>query len=238
MRPSYTHTDILAASERVRWRLEDLLGGDHDRVRALLGFAEEEAKRIELFRRFQREFERGFGSPCGVIGPPQEIARAVLSHHSLGVALVILHIEWMTQRHFVESVRGDRELDAQFASLLRHHWLEEAQHARLDALMVAAIAASCTPDEIALGLEDYAKIGALLDAGLAQQAELDRESFERKSGRVLTAAQRESFRAVQHQALRWTFLGSGMTHPELLAVVERLAPGARERVEELARSFS
>jgi len=54
----------------------------------------------------------------------------VLSHDPLGVALVILHIEWMSQRHYVESVRSDERLDPLFKSLLKHHWLEEAQHAR------------------------------------------------------------------------------------------------------------
>src|ERR671911_2812082 len=56
------------------------LSGNDYRVRALLQFAGEEAKHIHLFKRFRQEFERGFGTPCSVIGPPEEIARAVLSH--------------------------------------------------------------------------------------------------------------------------------------------------------------
>ena len=39
---------------------------------------------------------------------------AVLSHSPLGVALVILGIEWMTQKHYLESVRDDEDLDPQF----------------------------------------------------------------------------------------------------------------------------
>ena len=65
---------------------------------------------------------------CETIGPPEEIGKAVLSHSPLGVALVILGIEWMTQKHYLESVRNDEDLDPQFKSLLRHHWMEEAQH--------------------------------------------------------------------------------------------------------------
>jgi len=49
---------------------------DDYRTRALLQFAGEEAKHIHLFKRFREEFERGFGTPCAVIGPPEEIARA------------------------------------------------------------------------------------------------------------------------------------------------------------------
>src|SRR5262245_43909776 len=69
------------------------LSGDDYRVRALLTFAGEEAKHIHLFKRFAEEFRRGFGERCDVIGPPAEVARAVLAHDPLGVALVILHIQ-------------------------------------------------------------------------------------------------------------------------------------------------
>jgi hypothetical protein len=117
------------------------LRGDDWRVRALLQFAGEEAKHIQLFKRFREQFERGFGERCDVIGPPEEVARAELAHDPLGVALAILHIEWMTQRHYLDGSRDDGRLDAHFKSLLKHHWMEEAQHARLDTLMVEALAA-------------------------------------------------------------------------------------------------
>jgi len=78
--------------------------------------------------KFAEEFKEGFVTNCETIGPPEEIGKAVLSHSPLGVALVILGIEWMTQKHYLESVRNDEDLDPQFKSLLRHHWMEEAQH--------------------------------------------------------------------------------------------------------------
>ena len=134
--PNYEYPTILTASDRVNWRVEDLVGGDkrldfskpflpeslarvepldvplrkrsagssiksvaHDylyifglveefilpfvldharpalhgneaRVRALLNFAGEEAKHIDLFKRFRKEFLESFGSACEVIGPP------------------------------------------------------------------------------------------------------------------------------------------------------------------------
>src|SRR5262249_24802546 len=81
------------------------LQGDDYRVRALLQFAGEEAKHILLFKRFREEFKRGFGHDCAVIGPPEAIAQAVLAHDPLAVALTVLHIEWMTQRHYLDSVK-------------------------------------------------------------------------------------------------------------------------------------
>lgn len=73
-------------------------------TQALLHFAEEESKHIRLFRRFAEEFEMGFGSRCDGIGPGQDIANAVLQHRPLGVMLIILYIEWMTQNHYLASV--------------------------------------------------------------------------------------------------------------------------------------
>src|SRR5262245_56250762 len=189
------------------------LNEDDYRTRALLQFASEEAKHIHLFKKFAEEFKAGFVTNCETIGPPEDIGKAVLSHSPLGVALVILGIEWMTQQHYLESVRDDEDLDPQFKSLLRHHWMEEAQHTKLDTLMVQALTDHLTPARIEEGVRDYASIGGLIDGGLNQQVEFDLEALQRAAGRTLSEAEQEQFRSIQLQALRWTYLGSAMTHP-------------------------
>lgn len=213
------------------------LGGDDYRVRALLQFAGEEAKHIQLFKLFRQDFLAGFGSDCAVIGPPAAIAEAVLAKDPLSVALVIAHIEWMTQRHYVESVRDDQGLDPQFKSLLKHHWLEEAQHAKLDTLMVEALADGRTPEQLMQAVDGYLEIGGLLDAGLEQQVRFDLAAFERATGRTLDARERAEFTRVQQRANRWTFLGSGMTHPSFVATLEDLGPKVRDKVEQVAPAF-
>ncbi len=302
MTATYTYEETLATSERIHWRVEDLIGGerrldfslpflpealacaeeldflstdekrtlnqirangylylfglveefilpfvvdharhesgeDHTKTRALLQFAAEEAKHIELFRRFQKEFERGFGTRCDLIGPPSAIASAVLAHQPLAVALTILHIEWMTQRHWQDCARDDRGIDPMFKDLLKHHWMEEAQHARLDTLMVAELGAGKTPEQLAAAVDEYLEIGGMLDAGLAQQVSFDLDAFLRATGRRLNEAEAERFREVQQRANRWTFLGSGMSHPEFLGSVERLDPALRRKLEEVAPAF-
>ena len=213
------------------------LDGDDYRTRALLRFASEEAKHIQLFKEFATEFKKGFASPCDVIGPPQDVARAVLAHHPLGVALVILQIEWMTQLHYLDSVRDDGTLDPQFKSLLRHHWMEEAQHAKLDTLMVQALSDACSPEEVQQGFNDYGSIGGILDGGIRQQVEFDMQSFQNATGRVLTESEKQRFRTIQIQAVRWTYLGSGMTHPNFLETVGSLSPVARKNIETMAPTF-
>ena len=213
-----------------------LAGNDH-RARAFLGFAAEEAKHIQLFKSFREEFRAGFGTDCAVIGPADAVAKAVLSHSPLGVALMILHIEWMTQRHFTESVRDEAGLDPQIKSLLKHHWMEEAQHAKLDTLMVEALAEGKSEAEILAAVEDYLAIGGMFDGAFKQQAEMNTDALERSTGRKLSAKEREALVAQQHQALRWTFIGTAMTHPEFLATLGSLAPAARARIEAVAPAF-
>jgi hypothetical protein len=213
------------------------LQGDDYRVRALLQFAGEEAKHIQLFKRFKQEFEDGFGTDCQVIGPPEAIAAAILTHDPLGVAITTLHIEWMVQRHYLDSIKDDQELDPQFKSLLKHHWIEEVQHAKLDTLMVGTLAANRSEEGVLRAVEEYLEIGGFLDNGLQQQVEFDLNSFEQASGRTLSEAQREEFRRVQLRANRWTYLGTGMTHERVLETLESLTPKARQRVESVSPAF-
>ena len=213
------------------------LNGDDYRVRALLQFAGEEAKHIQLFKRFRQDFEEGFGTHCPVIGPPEAIAKAILDHDPLGVAITTLHIEWMVQRHYVDSIKDDQQLDPQFKSLLKHHWLEEVQHAKLDTLMVESIAIGRSEEERMKGVDDYLDIGGFLDGGLKQQVEFDLGSFERATGRELNEAEEAEFRQKQLQANRWTYLGTGMTHEKVLDTLEWLSPAARQKVESISPVF-
>ena len=298
----YTYQAALAASERIHWRVEDLIGDDkrldfsrpflpeslarveslsslrlgerlalnqirglgylymfglveefilpfvldHARahldddpyaVRAMIGFASEEAKHIHLFRRFREEFERGFGTPCREIGPPAAVAKAVLGHQPLAVALTTLHIEWMTQRHWIEVVKDNQGLDPQFKNLLKHHWMEEAQHTKLDTLMVEALSRSADAADIDGAVEEYLEIGAMVDGALAQQVQFDLDNFARATGRSLDTAEREAFVEAQMQGQRWTYLGSGMTHPNFEATLRELRPDAADRVAKVAGAF-
>jgi hypothetical protein len=215
----------------------DRLSGDDHQVRALLQFAGEEAKHIHLFKLFHARFTEGFATPCAVIGPPEAIVAEVLRHDPLAVALLILQVEWMTQLHYLGSVEEDASLDPLFKSLLRHHWIEESQHAKLDTLIVEALAARRTDEEIERAIENYFALGLFLDGGFKAQTELNLAALEAATGRRLPDADRERLTADQHQALRWTYIGSGMTHPKFAATLAAISPAAASRVAEAAPAF-
>jgi hypothetical protein len=213
------------------------LSGDDYRVRALLQFAGEEAKHIHLFKRFRQEFENGFGSKCAFIGPAEDVSRFVLSHSPLGVGIAILHIEWITLRHYIEGVRDNDGLDPQFKSLLKNHWLEESQHTKLDTLIVESVVDGASAKEIDQAFQEYGEIGGFIDNGIKQQAEFELESFEQATGRKLSSSEREQMSDALLKGMRWTYLGTGMTHPNFLATVEAIKPEAKQQIEAMAPAF-
>ncbi|NJR60986.1 MAG: hypothetical protein HC769_20445 [Cyanobacteria bacterium CRU_2_1] len=209
-------------------------------TRALLCFAEEESKHIHLFRRFSEEFEREFETSCECIGQIKTIANIILQHHYLGVALMTLHIEWMTQLHYLDMVKDNRteDLDPQFCSLLKHHWMEESQHAKLDTLLIEQLAQEISEHEIETGIADYLAIVKLFDAQLMTQIQLDLESLSRATGRIFTDSVKDEIQTVQEQSYRSVFLISGMTHPCFMRTLQELSESGQVRVAELAKAIS
>ena len=210
--------------------------GDDWRVRAILNFASEEAKHIHLFRRYHAAFVRGFPVECEVIGPSEAIGAEILRHDPLAVSLVILMIEWMTQQHYLGSIRDDGDIDPLFKSLMKNHWMEEAQHAKLDTLIVDALADGKTEEQIDKAMDEFFEIGAFLDGGLKQQASFNLDALERLIGRKLE--NRAAIEEQQHQAARWTYIGSGMVHERFKATLLSISANAAARIAEAAPVFA
>lgn len=213
-------------------------GGDAIEVRTLITFAEEEAKHIHLFQRFAEEFAAGFHTPCTTVGPLKEIANALLKHSDIGLTLLALHLEWMTQLHYLDSVKDDQNLDPQFMSLLRHHWMEEAQHVKTDTLLLDKLVRAGGPEAVAQGFSDFAAIGNMVDALLQQQVQFDLEALEAASGRKLGASERQDIAAAQLRAHRYSFLVSGLLQKNFQATVEQLSPAAAEAIRGMAQQLS
>ena len=209
---------------------------DDWRVRAILNFASEEAKHIHLFKRYHAAFVRGFPVECEMIGPSEAIGAEVLRHDPLAVGLVILMIDWMTQQHYLGSIKDDGDIDPLFKSLMKHHWVEEAQHAKLDTLIVDALAEGRTEEEIDAAIDEFFEIGGFLDNGLKAQAAYNLDALEKVIGRKLE--NRAEIEEQQHQAARWTYIGSGMVHERFKATLLNISANAAARMAEAAPVFA
>ena len=212
--------------------------GDHNAIRALVRFADEEIKHQQLFWRYLDAFKRDFDRPCDVLGSPAAVAQVILSKSAIAVMIVTLHLEIMTQAHYTESVRPDTNLDPLFASLLKHHWLEESQHARIDALELDKLISMANAEQVKKSYADYLDLIDAFDGLLAKQAELDAESLGRVLERTFTAEETGKIVAAQHAGYRQTFLVSGMVNPLFTRVLAKMDPEGAASVAKKAASLS
>lgn len=212
--------------------------GDEVRARSLLRFAEEELKHQELFRRSVELFEQGFGTECGLIPGREEVAAVVRSKSKLAVMLLTAIIEWFTQLHYIEHVRDDAVLDGLFRDLLRYHWLEEAQHAKMDTLLMGEVAGELTLEERETAIDEVLELGGAIDGLLAQQIGLNIEALQRATGRTFTDAEKQEITANTQRAWRWTFLVSGLQHPNIVKAVGELTESGPGKFEGVAAALS
>ena len=212
--------------------------GDEVRARSLLRFAEEELKHQELFRKSVELFGQGFGSECGLIPGREEVAKVVRSKSKLAVMILTAIIEWFTQLHYIEHVRDDSDLDGLFRDILRFHWMEEAQHAKLDTLLIGEVAEHLTLEERETAIDEVLELGGAIDGLLAQQIGLNIEALGKVTGRTFTAAEKEEITTKTQRAWRWTFLVSGLEHPNVVKAIGELTTLGPGKIEGVAAALS
>ena len=212
--------------------------GDEVRLRALLRFAEEELKHQELFRRSIGLVNQGLGAECGLIPDREGVAKVVGSKSKLAVLLLTTVIEWFTQLHYIELVRDDSDLDGLFRDLLKFHWMEEAQHAKMDTLLIGEVAERMSPEERETAIDEVIEIGGAIDGLLSQQIGLNIEALEKVTGRTFTAAEKEEITTKTQRAWRWTFLVAGLEHPNVVKTVGELTTQGQEKIKGVAEALS
>jgi hypothetical protein len=212
--------------------------GDETRLWALLRFAEEEVKHQEMLRRAGEQFEAGFGVRCGLVPGREAVAEAVLATSPLTALLLTSMIEWFTQLHYVEHVRDRAELDELFRDILRFHWIDESRHARMDSLLIDEVARDLGPEDRETAVAGLLELGGAVDGLLAQQVELDIDALQVATGRSFTEPERIEIRTHQQRAYRWTFLVSGLQHPNFVRILEQLTAGGAEKVAQAATALA
>lgn len=225
---------VVLASQRAGLEIH----GNPTHMRALLRFTEEELKHQQLFARYTAAFARGFKVTPALLDNRVAVAKAIMTKSNLAVLIFNLHMELMTQQHYVETVRGNdgEQLDPLFSDMLKHHWLEEAQHARLDLLEVQKIL-SRTPEALDAAMTEYAELLVALRGTLMSQLELDIQTLEKAAGRTFTEAERSEILEAQERSNVWTFIGMGMKSSLFLSRLRALSPAAEQRVLDLAPAY-
>jgi len=173
-----------------------------------------------------------------MLGSAAEIAGVILGKSPIAAMLVTLHLEIMTQAHYVECVKDDSDIDPFFTKLLRFHWLEESQHVRIDALELDKLLSSATPEMLSRAFDDYLSLIDAFDGLLRAQAEMDGRAIARATGRTFNTDQTSQIVAAQHRGYRHTFLVYGMMNPTFLEDFAKISSDAAHRVSHKAKELS
>ena len=166
------------------------------------------------------------------------MAKVVRSKSKLAVLLLTTVIEWFTQLHYIEHVQDESDLDGLFRDLLRFHWMEEAQHAKMDTLLIGDLAENLSLEERETAIDEVIELGGAIDGLLAQQIGLNIAALEKVTGRVFTAAENEEITSNTHRAWRWTFLVSGLEHPNVVRTINELTTRGAGKIKGVAEALS
>ncbi len=211
-----------------------------DRTRALDLFLEEEKKHQALFRLFESRFEEGFGSPCEVIGGMKEVAETLLGHSTFSVLLLTTMLEWLTQSHYLTFFRDTQSesVDYAFRELFRLHWVEEAQHARLDSLETLRVSETLSAVERDQGINDFLTLCGLLEGLLHQQATLDVANLEAMMGTSFSIDARTRITEQQKSSYTHVFIVLGLQNRHFRALVASLSETGAATLDRHLESLS
>ena len=103
-------------------------------------------------------------------------------------------------------------------------------------MIVDALAEGRSEAEIDKAVDEVFEIATFLDGGLKAQAEFNVAALEKAINRKVE--NREEIIAQQHQAARWTYIGSGLVHERFKATVANISSKAAARFAEAAPIFA
>ncbi|HEX5368911.1 MAG TPA: diiron oxygenase [Dehalococcoidia bacterium] len=212
--------------------------GDEIRQRSLVRFSEDELKHQELFRRAIRLFNEQFGMAPNLLPDREAVAAVVRSKSKLAVQILIDLIEWFVQVHYTEHVLSRADLDPLFRDLLKHHWLDEAQHAKMDTLLIAETVQDMASVQREAAIDEVLELGGAVDGLLQQQIEMNIDALQHATGRIFTPSEREEIASKTLHAWRWTFLVSGLEHPRVVALVEEITDHGAAKFRDAAMALS
>jgi hypothetical protein len=200
---------------------------------ALANFAAEEVKHMTLFRELRGAIDDAVGFPLALLPGAKDVARVVLGKHTGAVLLLTAAIEWFTQLHYLSCFMEDEGLDPFTRHIFKSHWLEESQHARIDHLETLRAFQGMAEAEKDRAIDDLIELVGAVDGLLQTQAQMDVDNLQRYLERPLPAAEQREVLAGVLAAKRYTFIESGVTHPnfqELFGMVT--TPAQQQKVQE------
>ena len=201
---------------------------DRAHLRALLRFGEEEMKHQQLFLRAEAGLEEACGYTCGRYFDKERLTaftQATLAYPPLPRSLILLALEWGSQRHYVDSVRDHTGAsgDPLYVDILKYHWIEENQHTKTGVLEIERLARDMRPEELRRAFDDIQGIGGLVDQTFVGQVEQEMATLQRVTGGKFTESERTALAETLHQSMTAIWAEVAFTHPRFKQVALALS---------------
>jgi hypothetical protein len=199
-----------------------------DAFDALTNFAAEEVKHMNLFREVRASVDDTLGFPLALLPGAADVARVVMHKHTGAVLLLTAAIEWMTQLHYLGCFDGDETLDPFTKHIFKSHWLEESQHARMDHLETLRAFGAMSDSDKERAITDLIDLVGAVDGLLQTQARLDVDNLQSCLWRRLSMDERTEVYEAVLAAKRYTFIESGVTHPNFVELFGMVTTPAQQ----------
>lgn len=212
-----------------------------DALRAYVRFSEEEIKHQQLFRKYLGKFQATFPGNCAFLDNARDVASVILSNTKLCVILTTYHLELITQDHYLQSIKTADATDEKVKEILRCHWLEESQHAKLDLVKLQELARDVDEDDFLSAMDEYfATVDALVEL-LRVQTEMNYASLRSCSEDVAKfdrEENRQAFMHLQHRAVVDLFVTTGFHSRPFRKALGELCPKGLQRLDEKSVALS
>lgn len=198
---------------------QDYMLDDQVALEALLNFGEEELKHQELFRRLDQMADSQMPLGYHFAPDPNEVAKAVLGKSNWAVLGLTLHIELFTQIHYKESIAKENDLCPLWKDVFKFHWLEESQHAIIDAIEWQNEDIKLSVEERDRAVDDFIELVGAVDNILQTQANEDVNYFIKLCDFRFNIEQIAQLHNALLAAYRWQYIFSGAVVPRFVEVL-------------------
>ena len=219
--PEYDYRDTIEAAERVNWRIEDIIGGD---------------KRLDFTKRFMPESLARVEQLTFLNDEEKRVLNQIKGNTYLNIFVIV---EEFIVPFVLDHVRPSLNDDDYRVRAFLQFVGEEVKHIQLFKIFAEEFRANFVSECKIIG--PAADIGKAILGHEPLSVALAILMIEWMTlGHYIDSVkddEREVFISTQHQANRWTYIGSGMVNPKFLMCLEQLSPTQKDRIEAIAPTF-
>ena len=235
---SYSYLNIFELSEEFIIGMalqlaQQQYNSNREAGRALSRFCDEELKHQEMFRRARNIIQSNYKTNLQALENYSEISSFILSHSKPATLLLTIHLELITQAHYLDGVKDDQGIDPLFCFILKHHWIEECQHIKIDILEFNRLVAEFNQEDLDAVFEEYSLMIIALVHTLSAQAALNVSDLQSEIGTQLSPEHNQRLLRFTHSAYCNGLLKYGFKHPHFIRILCDIYPDSQIRLNAL-----